>query len=262
MLERLPGVKATKLFFEPDGTFPNHEANPLKIETLDTLRKTVVDEGLDLGIAFDGDGDRAGFVDETGAVVESDLLTAFIAQDILAEEKGASIVYDLRSSLVVKETIEALGGTAIETRVGHAFIKKTMRERGVVFGGELSGHYYWRDNSYADSALMAVTRVLSICTREGKPLSELIKPLRRTARSGEINFRVEDKDGKIAELKSTYAEGEQSELDGITVRFDDWWFNVRKSNTEPVLRLNLEARTPERLAEKLAELEALLGSRA
>lgn len=262
LLERLPGVKATKLFFEPDGTFPNHEANPLKIETLDTLRKTVVDEGLDLGIAFDGDGDRAGFVDETGAVVESDLLTAFIAQDILAEEKGASIVYDLRSSLVVKETIEALGGTAIETRVGHAFIKKTMRERGVVFGGELSGHYYWRDNSYADSALMAVTRVLSICTREGKPLSELIKPLRRTARSGEINFRVEDKDGKIAELKSTYAEGEQSELDGITVRFDDWWFNVRKSNTEPVLRLNLEARTPERLAEKLAELEALLGSRA
>lgn len=258
LFARFEKVSLDKLYFEPDGTFPNHEANPLKLETLVDLQKLVRDKSLQLGIAFDGDGDRAAFVDEKGQPVPSDLLTAFLASDLLKQHGGGTIVYDLRSSLVVKETIEKLGGKGIEERVGHAFIKKTMRENDVLFGGELSGHYYWKDNYFADSAFMAITRVLSICSREGKPLSELIAPFRTTSQSGEINYKVEDKDGRIEALASTFAEGEQSRLDGISIRFEDWWFNVRKSNTEPVLRLNLEARDEALLKEKLAAVEAVI----
>jgi phosphomannomutase len=258
LLARFANVTAEKLFFEPDGTFPNHEANPLKVSTLADLQKSVRENKLDLGIAFDGDGDRAGFVDENGTPVQSDLLTAFIAEDLLKQHKSGTIVYDLRSSIVVKETIESLGGKAIEERVGHSFIKKTMRDNDVIFGGELSGHYYWKANYFADSAFMAITRVLAICSREQKPLSELIAPYRRTSQSGEINYRVEDKDGRIEALAKKFSEGEQSRLDGITVRLDGWWFNVRKSNTEPVLRLNMEAGDEAALKEKLALVEAVI----
>jgi phosphomannomutase len=258
LMARFANVSVEKLYFEPDGTFPNHEANPLKLETLVDLQKVVRESKLDLGIAFDGDGDRAGFVDENGDAVASDLLTAFLAADVLKQHSGASIVYDLRSSIVVKETIEALGGKGIEERVGHAFIKKTMRDNDVLFGGELSGHYYWKENFFADSAFMAVVRVLAIRSREGKTLSELIAPYRRTSQSGEINYRVEDKDGRIEALSTRFADGRQSRLDGITVRFDGWWFNVRKSNTEPVLRLNLEANDDSTLKEKLALVEAVI----
>jgi phosphomannomutase len=259
-LKRLPQLQSQNLFFEPDGTFPNHEANPLKHETLDTLRERVRSEKLDLGIAFDGDGDRAAFVDEKGDIVANDLLTALLAEEMLKKHPGKAIVYDLRSSMVVRETIEKLGGKALEERVGHAFIKKTMRENDAVFGGELSGHYYWKDNSYADSALLAVARTLMIRSRENKPLSELIKPFRRTFQSGERNFTVADKDGRIKALMARYSDGEQSQLDGITVRYKDWWFNVRKSNTEPVLRLNLEARSQALHDEKLTEVQALIGA--
>ncbi|MDF1666948.1 MAG: phosphomannomutase/phosphoglucomutase [Planctomycetota bacterium] len=258
LFERFDKVSLDKLYFEPDGTFPNHEANPLKLETLVDLQKLVRDKSLQLGIAFDGDGDRAAFVDEKGDPVASDLLTAFLASDVLKQHGGGTIVYDLRSSLVVKETIEKLGGKGIEERVGHAFIKKTMRDNDVIFGGELSGHYYWKDNYFADSAFMAITRVLSIVSRDGKPLSELIAPFRRTAQSGEINYKVEDKDGRIEALSKAFEDGEQSRLDGISIRCDGWWFNVRKSNTEPVLRLNLEAQDEALLKEKLVAVEAVI----
>lgn len=255
LFARFSELEMHKLFFEPDGTFPNHEANPLKLETLKDLQETVRSNKLDLGIAFDGDGDRAAFIDETGRPIASDLLTAFLADDLLAEHGPCPIIYDLRSSMVVKETIEKRGGRAIEERVGHAFIKKTMRDNDVLFGGELSGHYYWKANYFADSAFLAIARVLSIRSREGKPLSELIEPYRQTSQSGEINYRVEDKDGAIEKLSEIYKDAEQSRLDGITIRLGDWWFNVRKSNTEPVLRLNLEARSEELMTAKRDEVQ-------
>lgn len=261
LLARYDRLEADKLFFEPDGTFPNHEANPLNRATLVTLQSTVREKKLDLGIAFDGDGDRVALIDERGEVIASDLLTAFLADELLKTEPTARIVYDLRSSLVVRETIEKAGGVAIEERVGHAFIKKTMRDNDAVFGGELSGHYYWRDNFYADSAFLTLARVLAIMSREGKKLSELIAPYRRTFQSGEINFRVEDKDGKIAELGERFKDGRRSDLDGISIVYDDWWFNVRKSNTEPLLRLNLEARSAPLLEEKTAALKAVIEGR-
>jgi phosphomannomutase len=260
LFSRLPQVNLTKLFFEPDGRFPNHEANPLKLETLDTLRARVRDDGLQLGIAFDGDGDRAAFVDEQGGVVQSDLLTAFLATELLRRHGPATMVYDLRSSIVVRESIEAGGGEAIEERVGHAFIKKTMRSHDALFGGELSGHYYWRDNFYADSALMAVAHVLAIVSREGRPLSELIAPFRRTSQSGERNFRVADKGRVLAALEAHHNSAALSRLDGLTARYDDWWFNVRTSNTEPLLRLNVEAPDPETLKARQSELEAFIES--
>jgi len=263
LFSRFEKVELQEMYFEPDGTFPNHEANPLNYSTLDDLRARVRDEGLDLGIAFDGDGDRAAFIDEQGEIVPNDLLTAFLADALLPGEPGAVIIYDLRSSRVVEETIKAGGGVPLEERVGHAFIKKTMRDRDALLGGELSGHYYWRDNFYADSAFLAVTQVLAIRSRSGKPLSELIAPFRRTERSGEINYLVEDKDGVIAALGERFSDAQISHLDGITVRYEGWWFNVRKSNTEPLLRLNLETSSASLLEEKLAILdEALGGQRA
>ncbi len=250
------------LYFELDGTFPNHEANPLKLENLRDLCERVRATGADLGVSFDGDADRAAFVDERGESVGSDLITALIAGELLAHEPGRAVLYDLRSSRAVPEYITECGGVPVRERVGHSFMKATLRAREGIFGGELAGHYYFRDNYHADCAALAVVEILNLLRRHRQPLSKLVEPLARYAKSPEINFQVEDKQGKIAALAERYADGEIDYLDGITVQYPDWWFNVRPSNTEPYLRLVLEADAAEELARRRAELEAQLGTPA
>jgi phosphomannomutase len=254
------GIDLRPLYFELDGTFPNHEANPLKEENLLDLEAKVRETGADLGVSFDGDADRAAFVDETGRPVGSDLMTALIAGELLAREPGKAVLYDLRSSHAVPEYISESGGVPVRERVGHSFMKATLRKREGIFGGELAGHYYFRDNYNADCAVLAVIEVINLLRSSGKPLSELVAPLRRYAKSPEINFMVEDKAGKIQELEERFSDGRIDHLDGVTVEYDDWWFNVRPSNTEPYLRLVLEAKSPEELARHRADLEAILGT--
>ena len=246
LFERID-AEVVPLYFEVDGSFPHHEANPLKLENLVDLQKKVVEVNAHFGVAFDGDGDRVAFVDEHGAAVSSDMITALIGLDLLKDHPGATILYDLRSSWAVREEIEAAGGVAVMTRVGHSFIKATMREKDAIFGGELSGHFYFRDNFYCDSGAFTMIKALSLYCRERKPFSELIRPLKRYSFSGEINSDVEDKEGKIAEIAATYADGKQFRLDGLSVEHSDWWFNVRPSNTEPVLRLVVEAKSREHM---------------
>jgi phosphomannomutase len=247
------------LYLELDGTFPNHEANPLKTETLRDLMARVKETGADLGIAFDGDADRAIFLDERGDVVTPDLVTALIAEDVLASEKGP-VVYDVRSSRVVPERIRALGGTPVRERVGHSFMKARMRAEKAVFAGEYSGHYYFRENFCADSAIIAAMQVLSVLSADDRPFSQRVAPLRKYHASGEVNFEVEDKRGKMEELAEVFSDGEIDWLDGVTVDYPRWWFNVRPSNTEPLLRLNLEAETPELFRESYERVTALLGT--
>ncbi len=258
LLERLPQVQATRLYFEPDGTFPNHEANPLVEANLEDAKKAVRENRCDLGVAYDGDGDRVFFIDETGETIPSDLMTALLARRVLEKEKGAPIIYDLRSSRVVAEEVRAAGGRPVEERVGHAFIKKTMRAEDAPFAGELSGHFYWRDHYYCDTALLTTVKVLALAS-EGRKLSEVVRPLRRTARSGEINFEVEDKDGALARLEQEFPGAEVAKLDGVTIRLRDFWFNARKSNTEPLLRLNVEASSPAVMADAMRRVEKILG---
>jgi phosphomannomutase len=249
------------LFDELDGTFPNHEANPLKTETLEALQAKVRAGDYDFGIAFDGDADRVGFVDEKGDVVPMDIAGALIAKEMLAHEKG-TILYDLRCSWAVKEVIEENGGKAVMCRVGHAFIKQQMRDNNAIYTGEFSGHYYFRDNYFTESSAMAALCVANIVSAagEGTTLSELVKPIRRYSASGEINSTVDDTHAVIERLKEKYSDGNQFFLDGVTVEYDDWWFNVRASNTEPLIRLNVEAKTEEEMVEKrdqlLAEIRA------
>ncbi len=243
LFARIPEVEVVPLYFDVDGTFPHHEANPLEPENLVDLQEKVIAAKADLGVAFDGDADRVAFVDEGGKAVPCDIVTALIAQEILRENPGATIIYDPRSSWAVPEEIRARGGVPMMSRVGHSFIKRAMRQHDAAFGGELSGHYYFRENYYCDSGAFALLKVLSALCRERKPLSELVRPLQRYFGSGEINSEVEDKDAKIAELARTYADGKQSRVDGLSVEYEDWWFNVRPSNTEPVLRLVVEATT-------------------
>ncbi|MEM9556687.1 MAG: phosphomannomutase/phosphoglucomutase [Acidobacteriota bacterium] len=258
ILERA-GIELIPLYFELDGTFPNHEANPLKLSTLADLRAAVREHGADLGVSFDGDADRSAFVDETGEPVPNDLTTALIAGELLAHDPGKVIVYDLRSSRAVAEHIRELGGVPRRERVGHSFIKATLREHDGLFGGELAGHYYFRATYVADNSLLAVFEILNLLWKTGKPLSELAQPLRRYAKSEETNFVVEDKQGKMDLLAERYADGAIDHLDGVTVQYDDWWFNVRPSNTEPYLRLVAEATTQELLDEKMADLVGVLG---
>ena len=250
-------VEMTRLYDTLDGTFPNHEANPLNTETLEVLEKTVREGKYDFGVAFDGDADRAGFVDEKGTIVPMDMITALIATSILETEKGV-IFYDLRSSWAVKEVIEASGGTPMMSRVGHAFIKQQMRDNNAIFAGELSGHYYFRDNYTTESSAMAVLYIANVITKTGKTLSELIKPIQRYFASGEINSEVHSSQAVLDAIRKQYKDGTLTELDGITVEFADWWFNVRCSNTEPLVRLNLEAKTKARMEAKRDELLALI----
>lgn len=236
-----------------DGTFPNHEANPLHLSTLDAIRAKVREVGADFGAAFDGDADRCGFIDDLGEVIPMDLFTALIAQDILSRGP-ATILYDLRSSRAVPECIESNGGKAIRSRVGHAFIKAQMRENDAVFAGELSGHYYFKQNFTAESQGLAMIMLSNLICKKNKPVHELVQPLRKYFSSGEINSKVADVKPILEAIRARYADGNMFELDGISSEYPNWWFNVRSSNTEPLLRLIVEADTRELMEEKRDEL--------
>lgn len=246
------------LNFEHDGTF-KHDPNPLVEANLAELKQTVADKQVDIGICFDGDGDRLMVVDETAKAVGCDIITALLAEYFLRRNPHATIVYDLRSSRSVREEIIRHGGKPRRERVGHAFMKKTMKDTQAVFGGELSGHFYYRDNFYCDSGLITLVHILNILSASAKPLSQLVAPLKRYHSSGEINFEVPDKQAMMAELARKYADGEMDELDGVTIQYPQWWFNCRPSNTEPLLRLNVEAQTQEMLTSRLDEIRDLLG---
>ncbi|MCP4178823.1 MAG: phosphomannomutase/phosphoglucomutase [bacterium] len=242
-----------------DGSFPSHEANPLITETLDDLCAKVKEVGADFGAGFDGDADRCGFVDNEGNVISMDLFTALVAEDILSEGP-ATILYDLRSSWAVKECIEENGGNAIKCRVGHAFIKSQMRENDAVFAGELSGHYYFKDNYTAESQALAFLILGNLVCKSGKTVSELTAPLRKYFASGEINSTVKNVGNVLGKIKNKYSDGYMYELDGLSVEYSNWWFNVRSSNTEPLLRLNIEAKTESQMIEKRDELLNLIRS--
>lgn len=251
-------VSIDPLFDTLDGSFPNHEANPLLEETWTALQHKVQNGNYDFAIAYDGDADRAGFMDEKGEIIPMDIITALIAGMVLKRDKGATIFYDLRSSWAVKEVIEANGGKPMQSRVGHAFIKQQMRDHNAVFAGELSGHYYFKENYFAESSSLAALYVANLLSDSDAPMSELIRPIRKYHASGEINSEVEDPEAVFRQLRETYGHGRVSELDGLSVEFDDWWFNVRASNTEPLIRLNLEARTREQMTGKRDELLAII----
>ncbi len=241
LLEQL-GLDISAHYWTPDGTFPDHEPNPLLPENREFIMKKVVEEHAELGIAWDGDADRCFFIDDTGAFVDGDFLTALLAQSLLKRNPGATILYDARASRAVADIVTAAGGTAEINRVGHAFFKTRMQKEGSLFGGEVSGHYYFRDFYCADSGTIPALLILELLSVEGKKLSELLAPLRSTYFiSGEINSEVSDADAKIAEIEKTYADATITHVDGVSVDYDDWHFNVRKSNTEPLLRLTLES---------------------
>ncbi len=259
VLRGLKNFEIDPLFDTLDGTFPNHEANPLHEETWAALRAKIQSGTYDLGLYFDGDADRVGFMDEKGAIVTSDMITALVAQVMLARNPGTAIFYDLRSSWAVKEVIAEHSGRPMMSRVGHAFIKQQMREADAAFAGELSGHYYFKDNFFTESAALAALYVANLIAETGKSLSELIRPIRRYVASGEINSEVKDSAAVFKRLRDTYAsKGNAFELDGLSVEFSDWWFNVRASNTEPLIRLNLEAKTAEGMRAHRDELLALI----
>lgn len=247
------------LFDTLDGTFPNHEANPLKTDTLAAAQAAVRAGRYDFAACFDGDADRVGFLDENGDIIPMDMITALIAQTLLAQNPGAHIFYDLRSSWAVKETIEAAGGIPHQSRVGHAFIKAQMREVDALFAGELSGHYYFKENAYAESSSLAVLLIANLVSQSSVPLSQLIAPIRRYFASGEINSTVADPAAALARLRAAYPGAAKTyELDGLSVEYPTWWFNVRSSNTEPLLRLNLEAKSAAEMAARRDEVLALI----
>jgi phosphomannomutase len=256
VLERLPHVETVRYYFEPDGTFPNHEPNPLLPENRAFIVERTTAEGADLGVAFDGDADRCFFVDDAGEFVPGDFVTALLAESILEKEPGGKIIYDVRASWAVPDTIERAGGVPLINRVGHAYIKHRMREEAAVFGGEVSGHYYFRDFYQADSGVIPFLLMLELVARRGRKLSEVLQPFRdRYFITGELNTPVPDVALKLRELQERFAaEGEISHLDGISVDAEEWHFNVRPSNTEPLLRLNLEARSAELMEQKRDEV--------
>jgi phosphomannomutase len=263
VLDRLPGVQAVRCYFEPDGSFPNHEPNPLLPENREFIVSRTRAEGADLGVAYDGDADRCFFVDDQGEFVPGDFATALLAESMLEKEPGGRIIYDVRASRAVPETIEAAGGVPLVNRVGHAFIKHRMRKEDALFAGEVSAHYYFRDFSQADTGVVPFLLMLELISRKKRPLSEILAPYRaRFFLTGEINTPVADVPLKLQELKDRYraAGGRISHLDGISVDFDDWHFNVRPSNTEPLLRLNLEALSEARMEEKRDEVLDLIRS--
>ena len=259
VLDRLP-IDAVPCFFEPDGTFPNHEPNPLLPENREFVTRKVTEEGADLGIAFDGDADRCFFVDDAGEFVPGDFVTALLAEIMLEKEPSAKVIYDVRASWAVPETIARAGGVPLVNRVGHAFIKQRMREEGAVFAGEVSGHYYFHDFSQADSGTIPALLMLELVSKRGRPLSAILRPYReRYFLTGELNTRVDDVALKLQELKERFgSEGEVSHLDGISIVAHDWHLNVRPSNTEPLLRLNLEARDRSLMERKRDEVLSVI----
>ncbi len=262
LFDQLP-CRTTRLCFEVDGTFPNHEANPLIEENRRDITERVVAEHADVGIAWDGDADRCFFLDGTGEFIAGDFITALLAEAFLMRHPGSTIIYDVRASYAVKDTVARYGGKALMNRVGHAFIKRRMREEDAVFGGEVTGHYYFRDNFYADNGFIPALLILELMSKKGQSLRDLLAPLRQKYFiSGEINTKVSDMsavDAKLEALAREYSHGNVYRLDGVSVEFDDWHFNVRPSNTEPLLRLNLEGLTPEIMERRRDEVLGIIG---
>jgi phosphomannomutase len=259
VLDRLPMLEVVRCYFEPDGSFPNHEPNPLLPENREFIIRKTTSEGADFGVAYDGDADRCFFVDDAGGFVPGDFTTTLFAESILAKEPGGKVIYDVRASWAVPEAIERAGGIALVNRVGHAYIKQRMREEGAVFGGEVSAHYYFREFTQADSGVVPFLLMCELISRRGK-LSALLASLRsRYFITGEINTPVADVPSKLAELETRFgASGRVSHLDGLSIEFDDWHFNVRPSNTEPLLRLNLEARSEAEMNARRDEVLAVI----
>jgi phosphomannomutase len=257
LFDRLP-CRTTRLCFEIDGTFPNHEANPLLEENRRDIVDRVVAERADIGIAWDGDADRCFFIDGGGEFIAGDFITALLAEAALLKSPGGTIIYDVRASYAVKDTVAKHGGRALMNRVGHAFIKRRMREENAVFGGEVTGHYYFRDFYFADNGFIPALLILELMSQKGQTLAELLAPFReKYFISGEINTRVADMSlvqARLADLSERYRDGHTYTLDGFSAEFPDWHFNVRASNTEPMLRLNLEALTPELMAQRRDEV--------
>jgi phosphomannomutase len=242
ILDELDGLELVPTYWEPDGSFPDHEPNPLLPENREFIIRKVVEEGADLGIAWDGDADRCFFIDDRGRFVDGDFMTALLAESVLAKRPGGAILYDVRASRAVADTVEAAGGRAWMNRVGHAFFKTRMRDEGGVFGGEVSGHYYFADFYNADSGTVPALLILELLGRTGRPLSDLVEPYRsRYFISGEINSEVADAEGRMRAIEEEFADAEITHLDGVSVDYPDWHFNVRSSNTEPLLRLCLES---------------------
>nr|MCU0782332.1 phosphomannomutase/phosphoglucomutase [Akkermansiaceae bacterium] len=250
----------TPLFDTLDGTFPNHEANPLDTHTLAAAQKAVRAGKYDFAACFDGDADRVGFLDEKGNIIPMDIITALIAQTILKRNPGANIFYDLRSSWAVKEVIVESGGQPNRSRVGHAFIKAQMREKDAIFAGELSGHYYFKENSFAESSALAVLFIANLVSQSAQPLSQLIAPIQRYFASGEINSTVADAPGVLRKLRAKFGDAAILELDGLSFEYPTWWFNVRSSNTEPLVRLNLEAKSQAEMEKRRDEVLAIIRS--
>ncbi len=259
VFEPLP-FDVVPLYFELDGSFPNHPPNPIDPDNVKELQRTVLDQECDVGIAFDGDADRMFLVDDNAQTISGSLTTALVAERLLDKYPGESIIYNLICSHTVPEVIREHGGDPIRSRVGHSFIKQVMAETGAIFGGEHSGHYYFRNNFGADSGMIAALLVLEALSLSDRPLSELLKPYQRYAASGEVNSEVDDQQGMLQQLAEVYSDGKQDWTDGLTVEFEDWWFNCRPSNTEPLLRLNLEAETEELMKEKRDEVLGVIRS--
>jgi phosphomannomutase len=257
---RFPAWKWVPMYMEPDGSFPHHIANPLLPSATKDLQAAVLKEKADLGAAFDGDADRCGFIDEKGERIPEDLVTGLIAEFLLKKEPKSTILYDLRSSRVVLEVISDRGGKAVRSRVGHAFIKDRMRKENAVFAGELSGHYYYRDMGFTDNGLFTMIQMLNFLSWKEVPLSRLIQPLKKYFSTGEINIQIENRKAVFSALKEKYHDSRKDHLDGLTVEYDSWWFNLRASNTEPLMRLNLEAKDSKLMEEKNREvLEVIRG---
>jgi len=261
LFERLP-CQTTRLCFEIDGRFPNHEANPLIEENRRDIVERVVAESADIGIAWDGDADRCFFIDGAGEFISGDFITALLAEAFLIKNPGSTIIYDLRASYAVRDVVARYGGTSLMNRVGHAFFKRRMRETNAIFGGEVTGHYYFRENFFADNGFIPALLILELMSRKGKSLRDLLEPLReKYFISGEINTKLgsmAEVPAKLEAISERYADGRQFQMDGLSVEYDDWHFNVRPSNTEPLLRLNLEATTPELMAQRRDEVIGLI----
>lgn len=259
VLEKLP-IKVTKLYFELDGSFPNHPASPIELENLVDLQQKINETNADFGVAFDGDADRMFLVDKFGRQLGGDMTTALVSKSLLKTHPGETILYNLICSHAVPEMVTRMGGTPIKTKVGHAIIKPLMKKHNAIFGGEHSGHFYFRDNWFADSGLIAMLVCLELISVEDRPLHDMVKDIDPYVRSGEINSRVDSIPQKIEQIKQKYAKGKQETIDGLTVEFPTFWFNLRASNTEPLIRLNVEANDRHILEEKTAEILSVIRS--
>lgn len=259
VFEKLP-CRLTPLYFEPDGTFPHHQPSPIEAKNLVDLQQKMKETKADLGVAFDGDADRMFLLQQDGTPLGGDMVIALVADNILSRNQGETILYNLICSRAVPELIEGKGGRAIRTRVGHAIIKPLMRKHKAIFGGEHSGHFYFRENWFADSGIIALLVCLELLSRSNRPLAEILSEIDHYYRSGEINSRVENSGAKIEEVAGSFSDGKADRMDGLTVQYPDWWFNLRASNTEPLLRLNIEANAPVLLEEKTKQLLDIIRS--